>query len=134
MSVLNEVISAAGNARLILRVPEAARRRALLGTYLRIQFKYFVLVRLLGRKITRERIFDFDVAFSRYEQFAIVFAEIFVPQVYRFTPTRPDPLIFDCGANIGMAVLYFKWMYPRSRIVAFEPEPATFELLKRNVE
>ena len=33
-----------------------------------------------------------------------------------------------------MSVLYFKWMFPKARIVAFEPDPPTFELLKRNVE
>ena len=134
MSLLADVISAAGSVGRILRVPEPARRRALLSTYLRVQFKYFVLVRLLGRKITREHILGFTVEFAKYEQFLIVFCEIFVTQVYRFTPVRPAPVIFDCGANIGMAAIYFKWMYPQSRIVAFEPEPATFELLKRNVE
>ena len=134
MSLLTDVLSAVGTARVILRVPEPDRRRELLLTYLRVQFKYFAQVRLLGRKITRERVLGFDFSFSSYEHFATVFTEIFVPHVYRFTPTRPDPLIFDCGANIGMAVHYFKWMYPRARIVAFEPDPATFELLKRNVE
>jgi FkbM family methyltransferase len=134
MSLLNDVISAAGGAGRILRVPEPARRRALLLDYLRMQLKYLLLFRVLGRRITQERFLGFDVHFPNYEQFTIVFNEIFVPQVYRFTPSRPDPLIFDCGANIGMSVLYFKWMYPQSRIVAFEPDPATFELLKRNVE
>ena len=113
---------------------ESDRRRQLLPDYLRVQLKYGLLVRLLGRKITQERVLGFDFRFSHYKYFATVFNEIFLPQVYRFTPRRPDPLIFDCGAHIGMAVHYFKWMYPDCRIVAFEPDPATFELLKSNVE
>ena len=39
----------------------------------------------------------------------------------------------DCGANIGMAVLYFKWLYPDARVWAFEPEPRTFLALQENV-
>lgn len=32
-----------------------------------------------------------------------------------------------------MASLYFKWLYPKSRVQAFEPDPATFQLLQRNI-
>jgi FkbM family methyltransferase len=31
-----------------------------------------------------------------------------------------------------MASLYFKWLYPKARVRAFEPDPATFDLLKQN--
>jgi FkbM family methyltransferase len=33
-----------------------------------------------------------------------------------------------------MATLYFTWRYPRAEVHAFEPDPDTFALLKRNVE
>ena len=33
-----------------------------------------------------------------------------------------------------MSVLFFKKLYPNARIVAFEPDPFTFETLRRNVE
>jgi FkbM family methyltransferase len=40
----------------------------------------------------------------------------------------------DCGANIGLATLFFKRLYPESEIHAFEPDPETFKMLRRNVE
>jgi FkbM family methyltransferase len=43
-------------------------------------------------------------------------------------------VILDCGANIGMATLFFKWLYPNARIDAFEPDPKTFQLLENNVK
>jgi FkbM family methyltransferase len=43
-----------------------------------------------------------------------------------------QPLIIDCGANIGASVLWFIARYPSAHIVAVEPAPDNFSLLKRN--
>lgn len=59
--------------------------------------------------------------------------EIFKVQVYRFFTRTRAPFIVDCGANIGMSVLYFKKLYPRAKIIAFEPSPEAFKLLELNV-
>ncbi len=59
--------------------------------------------------------------------------EIFVNAEYAFESDRPDPLVLDCGANIGIATYFFKRLSPRARVVAFEPNPATFACLERNV-
>ena len=59
---------------------------------------------------------------------------IFVAGEYAFRAGRPDPFILDCGANIGIATLYFKTAYPRARVLSFEPHPASFDVLRRNVE
>jgi tRNA1(Val) A37 N6-methylase TrmN6 len=42
--------------------------------------------------------------------------------------------VFDCGANIGFATIFFKWLFPKARIYAFEPDPATYALLEKNVK
>jgi FkbM family methyltransferase len=63
----------------------------------------------------------------------LLFSEIFARQEYLFHTSRPDPVILDCGANIGMATLYFKWLYPEAHIAAFEPDPVTFKILEQNV-
>jgi FkbM family methyltransferase len=63
----------------------------------------------------------------------LLYREIFTRQQYYFRADCEAPLILDCGANLGMASLYFKWLYPKSRVQAFEPDPATFQLLKQNI-
>jgi FkbM family methyltransferase len=58
--------------------------------------------------------------------------EIFDRCIYRFNTARSEPLIIDCGANIGLAVLYWKQLYPAARIEAFEPDPIIFRVLENN--
>lgn len=64
--------------------------------------------------------------------FEATFHEIFEKEIYRFETAKAEPLIIDGGANIGLSVIYFKRLYPRSRIIAFEPDPAIFAVLKNN--
>ena len=62
-----------------------------------------------------------------------LYREIFARQYYHFVASTPSPVILDCGANVGMASIYFKWLYPNAKIEAFEPDPKTFGLLQRNL-
>ncbi|RJP33192.1 MAG: FkbM family methyltransferase [Phycisphaerales bacterium] len=77
---------------------------------------------------------DFRVRINDGPNFYILFKDIFVQRIYHFEAARPDPLVVDCGSNIGMSVLYFKHVYPAARVIAFEPDPAIFPLLRENVE
>lgn len=43
-----------------------------------------------------------------------------------------DPLVVDCGANIGAASVWFAVTFPRARVVAVEPEAGNYDLLERN--
>ena len=47
--------------------------------------------------------------------------EIFIENIYKQT-LREKPYIIDCGANIGMSVIYMKQLYPQAEIIAFEPD------------
>lgn len=60
--------------------------------------------------------------------------EIFADEFYYFETSQPQPVIFDCGANVGMSVLYFKKLYPKARLTAFEAEPAIAALLRQNLD
>lgn len=42
--------------------------------------------------------------------------------------------ILDLGANIGLTAAYFGALYPKARILAVEPDPESFRLLKRNTK
>lgn len=79
------------------------------------------------------KMLGFDIAYFDRPTLVGLYREIFVRQYYYFRANIESPRIFDCGANFGMATLYFKWLYPKARIEAFEPDPATFAVLKRNV-
>lgn len=60
--------------------------------------------------------------------------ELFVRQNYKFIAGRSDPLIIDCGSNIGLSVIYFKMLYPFAKIIAFEPDPKAFAALTYNIK
>lgn len=58
---------------------------------------------------------------------------IFLDGEYAFDAGTAAPRVVDVGANIGLSVLYFKHLYPRSRITAFEPDPRAFACLDENL-
>ncbi|MBN1405243.1 MAG: FkbM family methyltransferase [Candidatus Omnitrophica bacterium] len=81
-----------------------------------------------------ERCLGYRVRFRYGADFYASFRDIIINRSYHFHAQRPDPLIIDCGSNIGFSAIYFKHAYPQSRIIGFEPDPAVFPLLKENIE
>jgi len=65
--------------------------------------------------------------------FIWTYRDIFQRELYAFRARSERPYIIDCGANIGLSVLYFKRLYPLAEIVAFEPDPYIFGLLQDNL-
>ena len=59
--------------------------------------------------------------------------EILVNEDYYFETDTDTPRILDCGASYGMALYYFKCLYPKARITAFEPVPRMRELAIDNM-
>ncbi len=62
-----------------------------------------------------------------------LYRDVFLQGTYYFKTNNPTPTILDCGANIGTSVLFFKWLFPNAIIHAFEPSPAIFAKLQKNV-
>lgn len=58
--------------------------------------------------------------------------EIFSEDIYKFSSVKEDPLIIDCGSNMGLSIIYFKKLYPKSTIIGFEPDEKTFNILEKN--
>jgi FkbM family methyltransferase len=81
-----------------------------------------------------QKIFDYNVTAYDYGTLQFLFKEIFLANDYYFDTLKSSPQIIDCGANIGMAILFFKKAYPNCSIMAFEPNPYAFELLEKNVK
>jgi FkbM family methyltransferase len=64
-----------------------------------------------------------------------LFDEIFVHGEYYQPQIKGEiKTIYDCGANIGFATIFFKILFPEARILCFEPNPKTFQSLERNIE
>ena len=50
--------------------------------------------------------------------------EIFINDEYLIaskTVKKDSPIIFDCGTNIGISLLYWKYIFNNPKIIAFEP-------------
>jgi FkbM family methyltransferase len=87
------------------------------------------MVKLQSSKVGRN-----EISYTNAEEFYELKKEIFSENCYYLELEKENPLIIDLGAHIGMTVLYFKMLFPMATIVAYEPIPANFELLKKNVE
>lgn len=83
--------------------------------------------------LVHAQIGSFDVAGFSASSLAYLHQEIFVHLAYWFRARRADPVIVDGGSNVGMSVLFFKALYPRARVLAFEPAERAHSVLVRNV-
>jgi FkbM family methyltransferase len=120
-----------------LGIPPRVRHWGKLAVQPEYRWRHREIIRL--RKIARytpahtyllgERLELVDAA-----SFLALYEDLIERQVYRFEAGKSSPLIIDGGANIGVSVIYFKKLYPKSHIIAFEPDPEVFQVLKKNCE
>ena len=73
-------------------------------------------------------------ATNRFEA-SVLYREMFVERSYfrHGITLPPDAMVMDVGANIGMFGLYLARHHPGATVHMFEPVPATFALLARNM-
>lgn len=81
----------------------------------------------------RIRMMDLDLRYSDLASFCPQWHDIFVCGALEFRPTSHVPRILDCGANVGLASLFFKRRFPHARVTAYEADPALVELLRANL-
>jgi FkbM family methyltransferase len=62
------------------------------------------------------------------------FREVMVDKQYGSLPTPESGVIVDCGANVGLASVFFRQASPRARIIAVEADARTVQRLSKNVE
>lgn len=79
-----------------------------------------------------------DIGHSRFDitdaaSFLASYNEIFVDKIYKFDTDIDIPTIIDCGANLGVSVMYFKSLYPNAILTAVEADPAIFSVLSDNI-
>ncbi len=124
---------ALGEALGTFRAARSGEKLELALLLLRMKAKHF-LIKLSPRfQFRRERLFGRAMECHDYYDFLCTFEILYIARDYRFNPSSNRPVIVDCGSNIGLSVLYFKREFPECKVTAFEPDPATFALLQRNV-
>jgi len=85
-------------------------------------------------RVDNVKFLDYIIDVPDLPSFIWQFKEIFVDGIYKFESESGRPIIYDCGANIGISILYFKRMYPYSKIKAFEADSTISEILKTNLQ
>ncbi len=76
---------------------------------------------------------NYQISYLNSLEFKDLKREIFTHHLYYFETDLVAPLIIDAGAHIGLATLYFKYLYPQAKILAFEPNLKNFSLLENNI-
>jgi FkbM family methyltransferase len=62
------------------------------------------------------------------------FRQIFREREYSILDdARQVEFILDCGANVGLASVYFLNRFPRARVLAVEPDPENVAICRRNL-
>lgn len=68
-----------------------------------------------------------EALFHQYE-------EIIRRKCYDFKSTSDSPVIWICGANIGLEMLHFNSRYASAKITAYEADGELYKVLKSNAE
>jgi FkbM family methyltransferase len=84
--------------------------------------------------LKQDTIEGFKINYNQQSDALGLYNEIFCNKIYDFKSDEVGPRIIDGGANIGMATLRFKKLYPLAKITAFEPQPDVYKLLCKNIE
>lgn len=128
------VLTVVNVRRLLTRAPRPDKRWELVLSYLKLKLRAIFLRLFHGFRPWPVAMLGFDVQYFDLPSVIALFEEIFINNDYFFQAVSDHPLIVDAGSNIGISVLFFKWLCPASTIIAFEADDETFQLLQRNVE
>jgi FkbM family methyltransferase len=77
---------------------------------------------------------DYRLQYSDLLSFCLQWQDIFVKRCLDFQASTDAPRILDCGANVGLASLYFTQRYPRARISAYEADPNLAAIVGANLK
>lgn len=89
-----------------------------------------------GRPTQADGIYDLshgEFHFENLEAFKCLYSDYFVKEKYKFESGNSNPFIIDGGANIGVGCRYWKFLYPKSEVLAFEPDEKNYALLGKNM-
>jgi FkbM family methyltransferase len=96
-----------------------------------LRLKY--LKHLSPGKTYQQTLFGKPLLFNAPQELIHGLNEIFLEEIYKQT-LPANARVLDCGANIGLSVIYLKQICPTAKITAFEPDKGNYELLARNIQ
>jgi len=74
---------------------------------------------------------DFKIADA--QSFYWSYREIFIDHIYKFGTSNTEPFIIDCGSNYGTSIVFYKYLFPASKIIGVEADPIIYKLLEWNL-
>ncbi len=77
---------------------------------------------------------NYTFQFPSAHEFMGLFKEVYINESYYLERSNEALEIIDCGANIGVSLLYIKTRVPNARVTCFEPNPAAREILQKNIQ
>lgn len=105
-------------------------------SYSKVNINWFsikYLKHLPSNQLHSHKLFKNPTYFYDGHEFLHGLTEIFIEEVYKQILPE-NAIIIDCGANIGLSVIYMKQICPSASITAFEPDDKNYELLNKNVQ
>lgn len=81
----------------------------------------------------RIRLLDWNIEYVNGQVLPGFVDQALIRRLNDFLSDTSEPVILDCGANIGLSVLNYKRQYPGARITAFEADPKFLPVLKKNL-
>jgi FkbM family methyltransferase len=97
----------------------------------------YLLLKILSpgiQKIRTLRVGPYLFSFENIDDFIGLFTEIFLKEAYVLARTHEAITVMDCGANIGVSLLYFKLRAPNAQVTCFEPNPGARSILEKNIQ
>ena len=120
-------------ARIIRYEPKETRRRLLASYTKLVATESLAHLAFSYSKRKQARFMGLSIEYLDLSALGLMIREIYVNRDYFFISERDQPRIIDAGANIGLATLFMKQIYPHAHVIAFEPEPDAFAVLERNM-
>lgn len=101
-----------------------------------LRYDYFLFkAKLTGRyKTARVSFPGYKLTVADVLSFAGQYWEIILKKSYFFESPNPQPIIIDCGGNIGLSALYFAKLYPKATIKVIEADTQIAAICKHNLE
>jgi hypothetical protein len=74
-----------------------------------------------------------EMGILKYENFVVSGEKNWIHHELKNWVKNTEPLFLDVGANLGLYSLELREAFPKSKIISFEPNPVTYELLKKEI-